>query len=173
MSRAWRLVLLALAACDRQPTTASGEFIGPTWPARKILGEPTPAQIAQLQLFVIPFHRKVRAVPGFSELYIEHEPRWRVVVAFTRPPPRNEIVRLAHDVLRDRIEIRTAKRTSVQIASDMDRLATALRGAGFDWTGFYDPKRQRFEVTVARPEHAVRARAALPADLSVDSDIRV
>jgi hypothetical protein len=89
-------------------------------------------------------------MPGFSDIYIEHEPTWHVVVAFTSPPPpREHIVQLAPPAIRDRIIVRTAKRTQAEINAALDALAPALRATGLNWSGGYDVKTQRFEIKVA------------------------
>lgn len=131
-------------------------------------------QIAELQLQVIPLGQAVRQLPGFSEIYIEHEPTWHVVVAFTAPPPpREQIIALAPPPIRERILIRTAKRTRAEINAALDALALALRKTGVKWGGGYDPKTQRFEVKVESPEHVERMRAAVPPELRDDTDIVV
>lgn len=95
------------SAEPRADAPMPGEYVGPTdaedremYPKRATLGA------AELQLFVVPLSRKVRNLPGFSDIYIEHFPRWHVVVAFTRPPPADKVIALAPRTIRDRIVIR-------------------------------------------------------------------
>lgn len=134
----------------------------------------TMQQIAELQLQVIPLNQAVRQMPGFSDIFIEHEPTWHVVVAFTEPPPpREQIIALAPPAIRDRILVRPAKRTAAQISTAMDDLTAALNRTGIAYTGGYSPKTQRFTIMVASPAHVQRIRAALPVGLQVDSDVVV
>jgi len=145
-------------------------------PDADVLRQPqlTMNQIAELQLHVIPLGQAVRQMPGFSDIYIEHEPTWHVVVAFTAPPPpRERIVALAPPPIRDRIIVRTARRTRAEIDSALDSLASALRGTGLEWGGGYDVKTQRFEVMVTLPEQVERVRAAIPPNLRDDTDVVV
>ena len=147
-----------------------------TSPEARVLQQPklTMNQVAELQLQVIPLNQAVRQMPGYSDLYIEHEPTWHIVVAFTAPPPaRARIIALAPPSIRDRILIRTAKRTRAQINADLDALATALRATGVDWSGGYDVKTQRFEIKVASQAHVPRTRSAIPARLRTDTDVIV
>jgi hypothetical protein len=131
-------------------------------------------QIAELQLQVIPLNQAMRQMPGFSDIYIEHEPTWHVVVAFTAPPPpRERIIALAPSAIRDRIIVRTAKRAQAEIHAALDALASALRAAGVEWGGGYDVKTQRFEIKVASPAHVERVRAAIPAELHGEVDVIV
>jgi hypothetical protein len=145
-------------------------------PDAEVLRQPqlTMNQIAELQLQVIPLGQAVRQMPGFSDIYIEHEPTWHVVVAFTAPPPpREAIVKLAPPAIRDRIIVRTAKRTRAEIDAALDRLAAALRAAGLAWGGGYDVKTQRFEVMVTSQAHVERIRSAIPPTLRSDVDVTV
>jgi len=146
-----------------------------TSPDADVLRQPqlTMNQVAELQLQVIPLNQAVRQMPGFSDIYIEHEPTWHVVVAFTAPPPREAIVKLAPAAIRDRIIVRTAKRTQAEINAALDELASALRAAGLAWGGGYDVKTQRFEVMVTSQAHVERIRAAIPPNLRDDTDVVV
>mgnify|MGYP000167919524 CR=1 FL=1 len=145
-------------------------------PDADVLRQPqlTMNQVAELQLLVIPLGQAVRQMPGFSDIYIEHEPTWHVVVAFTDPPPpREAIAKLAPPAIRDRIIVRTAKRTRAEINAALDSLSSALRAAGLTWGGGYDVKTQRFEVMVTSQAHVERIRAAIPPDLRDDTDVLV
>lgn len=156
------------------PPPMPGEYVGPTdaedramYPRRATLGA------AELQLFVIPFGRKVRNLPGYSELYIEHNPHWHVVVAFTEPPARDKVIALAPRTIQDRIILRTATRTAAQINADLAAIAQAFRSGGFDFTGAYDPKAQRFDMTVATELDRKRALSLIPPRIRSDVDVKV
>jgi hypothetical protein len=96
------------------------------------------------------------------------------VVAFTAPPPpRDKIVALAPQPIRDRILVRTANWTRAEIDAGLDSLASALRATGLAWGGGYDVKTQRFEVMVTSPQQVERIRAAIPADLRNEVDVVV
>jgi len=157
-----------------EPPPMPGEYLGPSdaedrvmYPKRATLGA------AELQLFVIPFGRKVRNLPGFSDLYIEHDPRWHVVVAFTRPPDREEVIALAPKTIRDRIVIRTATRTASQISAELEAITTAVNRLKVEYTGGYDTKAQRFYITVGAPASVERVRTVLPESVRADTDIKV
>lgn len=147
-----------------------------TSPDAQVLRQPqlTMNQVADLQLQVIPLGQAVRQMPGFSDLYIEHEPTWHVVVAFTSPPPpREQIVKLAPPAIRDRILVRRAKRTQAEINADLEALAASLRRTGIEFGGGHSPKTQRFEIKVGSQAHVERIRAAIPLELRADTDVVV
>ena len=157
-----------------EPPPAPGEYVGPSdaedremYPKRATLGA------AELQLFVIPFGRKVRNLPGFSDIYIEHVPRWHVVVAFTRPPNQDEVIALAPKTIRDRIVVRTATRPASLINADLDAITAAVNKLKIEYTGGYDPKTQRFHITVGAPVMVERVRAVLPDSVRADTDVKV
>lgn len=158
-----------------RPRPAPGEYVGPSaadeqalYPRRATL------EASQLQLFVVPFGRQVRELPGFSDLYIEHEPSWHVVVAFAgKPPPLEQVKALASPVIRDRIIIRTASRTQAQITADLETIAEAFRGGGLGFAGGYDVRAQRFDMTVATQADRRRALALVPPSLRGDVDVTV
>ena len=129
---------------------------------------------ARLEPFVYPFIEKVGRVPGYSDLWIEHQPSYHVVATFTRPPPLSEVQGLAPHQVRDRIEIRAAKRTRREIALMRDDIARRLRDGGLTgWTSGYNPKTQCFEITVASVAAVTRVRAMLTAEQLIDADVRV
>lgn len=145
-------------------------------PDAQVLRQPqlTMNQVAELQLQVIPLGQAVRQMPGYSDLYIEHEPTWHVVVAFTPPPPgREQIAALAPPAIRDRILVRTAKRTRAEIEADLEALAASLRRTGIQFGGGHSHKTQRFEIKVASQAHVERIRTAIPTELRQDVDIVV
>ena len=156
------------------PPLAPGEYVGPSdaedremYPRRATLGA------ADLQLFVIPFGRKVRNLPGFSDLYIEHDPHWHVVVAFTQPPARDKVIALAPKTIRDRIVVRTATRTASQVNRALEAITASVNRLKIDYTGGYDPRTQRFHVTVGGPAMVERVQAVLPDSARADTDIKV
>lgn len=165
--------LLFAASCQEPSVSPTGEFLRP--PPRPG-GEPARGAdlpVAELQLYVVPFNRKVRQLPGFSDLYIEHQPRWHVVVNFTHPPRRERVLALAPPVLRDRIVIRAAKRTQAQIEAELEAITVAVNRLGIDYTGGYDPKTQRFYLTVASRQQVEPVRSVLPASVRDDTEITV
>ena len=116
---------------------------------------------ARLEPFIYPFIEKVGRVPGYSDHWIEHQPRYHVVATFTRPPRLSEVQRLAPREIRDRIEIRAAKRTREEIAVMRDDIARRLQtGRLTGWSSGYTPKTQCFEITVASVGAVTQVRTA-------------
>lgn len=112
-------------------------------------------------------------LPGFSDLWIEHEPRYAVVVAFKGAAPKAEVLRRADPKLRPFLEFREAKRDKAAIDRDLDRLIAAFRDAPVQWAGGYDVKTGRFGFDFATEAGADWARARVPDDLKADVDVRM
>lgn len=171
---------LMIAACTqpRPPEAAQpGLRAAPSCSARSNAAAPENLAInpesARLEPHIYPLIDEVHRLPSFSALWVDHWPRWHVVVAFTQPPPLRDIQRLAPAEIRDQVSICIAKRTAPEIMAASDRMATALRRDRSPWSGGYNAKTQRFEITVAKAEDVERARLLLPPDIRADAEIRV
>ncbi|GLR47243.1 hypothetical protein GCM10007925_09540 [Sphingomonas astaxanthinifaciens DSM 22298] len=129
---------------------------------------------ARLEPFIYPLIEKVVRLPGYSDHWVEHVPRYTFVVAFTRPPSLAEIQRLAPPEIRDRIAVRTAKRSQEEIGRARDLITERLRAARIgSWSSGYNPVSQCFEIGVESAARIEQVRALLPADVLVDADFRV
>jgi hypothetical protein len=177
MTRSALLLLsLTLVACDTVPPplllSQASRACAPVADSRGDLG--ISPDSARLEPFVYPFIEKVNREPGFSDLWIQHQPRYHVVVAFTRRPPLSEVQRLAPPDLRDRIEVRTAKRSRDEIAILRDAIASRLQTGGLaGWSSGYNPKTQCFEITVASNAAIARVRSLLTPEQLLDADLRI
>lgn len=114
-----------------------------------------------------------RPLPGFSDIWIEHEGGYRVVVAFKGRADEAAVLERAHPELRPFIRFKAAERSRTEIERDLDRIIAVMRKAPGQWSGGYDPRTERFSINVTAPAAADHARARLPADIAEDSDIRV
>ncbi len=113
-------------------------------------------------------------MPGYTALWIQHQPRYHVVATFTRPPPLSEVQRLAPPEIRDRIEVRTAKRSRDEIAILRDAIARRLQSGGLTgWSSGYNPKTQCFEISVASDAAIAQVRSLLTPEQLLDADLRV
>lgn len=110
---------------------------------------------------------------GFSDIWIEHEPDYAVVLAFKHPPDRAAILARADPEIRPHIVFRSAARDRAEIERDSDRVIAAMRGAPGQWAGGYDVRTGRFEYTATGPQTVAHAERHLPRDLRADVTFRV
>jgi hypothetical protein len=170
-----RLLLILLAIAGACSDTEPEQPVQRSQPTQRDIG-PQQADMlrdAQLRNEVTALGRRLRRDPAFSDLWIEWQPRYRVVVAFADSRPREDLLASVSPALREVLEIRTASRTRAEIGRGMDAIIAALKPTGIDYTAAYSPKAQRFEVTVGAPAAVETVRARLPAGISADTDVRV
>ena len=112
------------------------------------------------------------APPGFSDLWIEHEP-YAIVLAFKRPPDKAALLARAHPAIRSDILFRTAKRDRAEIERAGDRIVAALQRTPGAWSGGYDVKTEKWLFNFASKAGLAFAERALPADLRGDVTLRL
>lgn len=112
-------------------------------------------------------------MPGFSAIWIEHEPEYAVVLAFTGPVDEKAVLALAEPELRPHIVFRRAKRDQATIERDLDRIIAALRPAPGRWSGGYDVKTEKFLLNVEGPGAKDYADRHIPEDLVDDVVVRL
>jgi hypothetical protein len=164
--------LLGAAACDHEEPARPP---APEQSAAPAPAAPEGAHPARNDERVSALSRRLRLDPsaGFSQIWIDHEPRYSVVLAFKGPVEREAILALADPALRPFIEFRPASRTQAEIERDGDRLIAALRGMPGEWAGGYEVETERFVFTVGTPAAQAWAREHVPADLRGGVDFRI
>lgn len=128
---------------------------------------------AQEHVSALARNLRLGRVAGFSEIWIEHEPRYAIVLAFKRPPDEAAILSRAHSSIRGDIVFRSAKRTRAEIERDGDRIVAAFRGAPGTWAGGYDVKTEKFEFDFATQAGLAFAERNVPPDLKDDVIVRI
>ena len=113
------------------------------------------------------------ALPDWSSIWIQHEPNYAVVVAFARPPAKEDLLRLAAPPIRNDLLIVTAKRTAAEIARDQDRISSAFQDAPTAWSGGYNVKNQKFEYSAGTSQGASLLKTRVPTALRGDVVISV
>ena len=116
---------------------------------------------------------RLKPSKGFSSIWIEHEPRYEVVLAFKGEPDREAVFARAHPSLRPHIRFRSAKRDQAEIERDGDRIIAAFRKLPVAWAGGYDVRTEKFDFRVATPEGRAVAERNLPDDLKNDVTLQV
>jgi hypothetical protein len=111
--------------------------------------------------------------PGFSAIWIEHEPKYAVVIALKPPADEAAVLARADPALRPHLVFRTADRTAAEIERDSDRLLAALRPLRAGWSGGYDVSRGRFVFTFGSAAVVAEAQRLIPSDLSDDVELEI
>ena len=111
--------------------------------------------------------------PGFSDLWIQHEPTYAIVLAFKRPPDKAALLARAHPAIRGDVVFRSAKRDRGEIERDGDRIIAALQRTPGAWSGGYDVKSETFGFNFASRAGLAYAESNIPADLRRDVVLRL
>ncbi len=106
--------------------------------------------------------------PGFSSLWLQHEPEYGVFISFKGNPDTAAVLARAHPSLRGDIRFVAAKRTAREIERDGDRVVAALQQIRTPWAGGYDVKTQKFAFNFSSQEAVATARRLVPADMLED-----
>ena len=112
-------------------------------------------------------------LPGFTAIWIQHEPTYAAVVVSKVPLDRQEVLRRAHPSIRRHIVFRPAKRDRFEVERDQERILQMLRAAPGGWSGGYDVTVDKFVFDFAGPPGLSYAERNLPADLKDDVIFRI
>ena len=104
-------------------------------------------------------------LPGYSDVWIRHEPTYAVVVNAKPPYDADDFLERAPAAIRGDIEFVEVRRDRIEIARDQDRIIAAFRPLGGAWSGGYEVQHDRFRFTVGAAGQLDAFRNAVPADL--------
>ena len=187
MKRSALLFLAAVAACDGReaanesaPTNAATPAPEPV--ARGHLGQAYGISEAEAEVRraneerVSALSMNLRRddpLPGFSTIWIRHEPDYAVVVDFKGEPDVEAVRARADPALRQFLVFRSVARSQSDIERDMDRIIAAMRGGPKDWTAAYEVETGKFLFNAPAPATLAYADKRLPPDLRKDVILRV
>jgi streptogrisin C len=98
----------------------------------------------------------------FAGLWIEHEPRYRVVVRFTDPASERRLhVRIAGGPLAQFVDTKPARWTLAQLQAQQQEIRTAARRAGVKANSDINVYENRVELQVVDPQQANVALASM------------
>lgn len=116
----------------------------------------------ELQNEVINLSEKLNELKlrGYVDMYIQHEPTYKVVVLVTKNTSKTNKAKIKKLVpaLTKYIEIKTVKMSLAQQNQAHDRLSQLLANAKIDNTSLFDLETQKFMVTVENQENFDKAR---------------
>lgn len=111
--------------------------------------------------------------PNFGGVWIEHEPVYRIVVAFADKDDRQALRASLSPQLRRYVQIKQVKRTEKQTSEAVDSIIAALNTAKIEYASGYNVKNDRFFVEVESNEVANQVRSLIPPQLRGDVDVQV
>lgn len=102
---------------------------------------------------------------AFAGVWVEHEPVFRVVVAFAGNEERSDFAATVPPKLRRHLQLRKVRKSLAGSEEEMSALFSALRGGGTDFVSAFDPASQKYVVTVENDAGGNRLRELVPASL--------
>lgn len=111
--------------------------------------------------------------PAYGDLYIQHEPQFRIVVLFADRNDRKAFLDSLDPKLRRYVQLRTAKKSRGLFTRELEALTATLNTSGIAYTAKYDLESERYIVTVGSAADAERVRALIPAARKVETEVVV
>lgn len=109
---------------------------------------------------------------GFVDLAIRHQPNFRIVLYYNKAIDQAQLTRAAPVELRRFLVFRPVKRNQSQLAADRNAISASLRANSLRYGVEYDLEQDRFVVEYPAGADIAKYRAAVPAALKDDVDLR-
>lgn len=109
---------------------------------------------------------------SFGGIWVEHEPTYKIIVAFNDSSDRTALRQSVSPTLRRYLQILPVRRSLKSIRDDQAIILSALASAGVEMTISYEPKSQKFQLDVADPAQGDRLRDLVPPSLRADVQVR-
>lgn len=111
--------------------------------------------------------------PAYANLYTDHTPVFRVVIAFADNKDRRAFVQSLSPTLRRYVQVISVPKSRREVQLDLEALVTGLKGAGIDFTTGFDPRSRRYVVNVHTQQMANAARENIPPQLRDEVAIQI
>lgn len=102
---------------------------------------------------------------AFAGVWVEHEPVFKVVVAFAGNEDRAAFAEKVSPRLRRHLQLRKARKSLAGNEAELAALFAALKGGGADFTAAFEPTSQKYVVTAETDTAGGRLQALVPAAL--------
>ncbi len=128
-----------------------------------------------LQNEIVALSEKLNASgdPDFGDMYIKHEPQFKIVVMFAGNSDRKAFMDSLDPKLRRHVQLRTAKKSRGMFTRELNELSVALNALKIPYTAKYELETERYVVSLETEDAAERARAALPETRKVETLVQV
>ena len=111
--------------------------------------------------------------PAYADIWIEHEPVYKVAIAFLDKDDRKAFKDSLSPRLRRYVQIVPVSKSKKQRNQELEELSSTLRRANIPFDGLFEGKKQRFTVGVANASDLARAESVIPASLRGEVDLVV
>jgi hypothetical protein len=142
---------------------------------RYSLAEAEAAERIAVQSEVVALSERMNAEgdPAYADMWIEHEPVFRVVLAFADNKDRKAFLDSVSPRLRRFVHLVNVAKSKRQVDSDLAAITAAIRASGIPFSGGFDIKGRRYVIEVESQNAAQQVRALIPPALRSEVDINV
>lgn len=109
---------------------------------------------------------------GFGGIWIEHEPVYRIVVAFTDNKDRTALRERVSPKMRRHLQIKNVAKNQRQLEADIDAVILSLAASKIEYVSFYDQKGDTLVVEVADEGQVGVVRNLVPPRLRSEIKVR-
>jgi hypothetical protein len=99
---------------------------------------------------------------AFAGVWVEHEPAFKVVVAFAGNDERQGFASKVSPKLQRYLQLRKVRKSLAASEEELATLASALRAGGVDFTAAFEPTSQKYVVTVENDAGGSRLQGLVP-----------
>jgi hypothetical protein len=110
---------------------------------------------------------------AYADMYIQHEPVYKIVVAFADKKDRKAFLDALDPKLRRWVQLKNAKKARGAVARELDELNASLTASSVPFTSVFDLPSEQFIVTVENEADKGKIEAAIPATRKVETTVRV
>lgn len=142
---------------------------------RYSLGEADAAERIAVQAEVVALSERLNAEndPAYADMWIEHEPVFRVVLAFADNKDRKAFLDGLSPRLRRHVHLVNVPKSKRQVDSDLEAITAAIRASGIPFSGGFDIRGRRYIVEVESQSAAQQVRELIPPALRGEVAINV
>lgn len=127
----------------------------------------------QTQIITMSEQLNSESDPAYADIYIEHEPVYKIIVAFADKRDRKAFLDQVDPKIRRYVQLKNATKSRADVNRDLDAITASLRDAGVEYFGGFDLPSAKFVLTVANAADVARVQGSLPASLKNDVAISV
>lgn len=127
----------------------------------------------ELQQEVSESTSRLQADPAFGGVWLEQKPAFKVVIAFADRQERQSLRDSLSPRLRKYVSIVPVTKSLRQADSDMESIIGSLKSLGLPYEGLFNPRNQKFVISVETDEARGRVVQLLPPQLRGDVEVEI
>jgi hypothetical protein len=125
----------------------------------------------QEQIIAMSDKLNVEADPAYADIYIQHEPVYKIIVSFSDKKDRKAFLDNIDPKIRRYVQLKNTTKSRADVNRDLDTIAASLASSGITYFGGYDLPTAKFKLTTEKAADVQRIQSLLPANLKADVEV--